>query len=464
MNKPIKTSWQSRTRDEVQALCMQHNFWTWSAQAEVDPLPVERAQGVFLYDFDGQAYLDFNASVMCVNLGHGDGRVIDAIAEQARTLAFAGPHTATRVRAELGRKLAGLTPPGLDRFLFTLGGADAIENAIKLARGHSGRAKILAGYNSYHGATHGALAVTGDSRRLAWEPFLMPGVVHFHTPYPYRSIFPAHRQDSDPARVASDYLDYLEQVVKSEGPSTIAAILLETVVGTNGVLVPPDGYLQGVQELCRRHGILLICDEVMAGFGRTGTWFAVEHWNVVPDLMVMAKGLTSGYAPLGALAMTDEVARSFDHRTYQGGLTFNGHPISLAAAIANLEALEQDGCIDHAHALEPVLLEELESLKSHCEIVGDVRGIGLFGAIELVEDRESRKPLERVPDGIPALKYVQRLARERGLFVSGRGPILLVVPPLIITPEQLREGFRKLDACLQDLQARVMDPGSVRAS
>jgi len=461
MKDELSSAWQSRPGEEVRELCLRHNFWTWSAQADVDPLPVERAAGVYLYDFEGKAYLDFNASVMCVNLGHGDARVIEAIAEQARTLAFAGPHTATRPRAELCRLLAELTPDGLDHFLFTLGGADAIENAIKIARGHSGRTKILSGYRSYHGATHGALAVTGDARRLAWEPMLMPGVVHFHTPYPYRSIFPGHAAGVEPQRVAADYLAYLEQVLQAEGPGTVAAILLETVVGTNGVLIPPEGYLQGVRQLCDRYGILLICDEVMAGFGRTGTWFAVEHWDVIPDLMVMAKGLTSGYAPLGALAMTGAVAASFNKRVYQGGLTFNGHPISLAAAIANLQAIRADSLVEQARGLQPLLLEQLERLKSEAGIVGDVRGIGLFGAIELVEDRASRRPLERTPGGIASLKLVKQLARERGLFVSGRGNILLVVPPLCITAPELEAGFDILAGCLQELEARVLDPGPV---
>jgi taurine--2-oxoglutarate transaminase len=460
MSHQTSGTWRSRPAQEVRELCMRHNFWTWSAQAEVDPLPVERAEGVYLFDFDGKAYLDFNASVMCVNLGHGDSRVINAIAEQARTLAFAGPHTATRPRAELGRKLAELTPVGLERFLFTLGGADAVENAIKLARAHTNRPKILSGYRSYHGATHGALAVTGDSRREAWEPFLMPGVVHFHNPYPYRSIFPAHRSHPAPELVAADYLDYLERTILAEGPATIAAILLETVVGTNGVLIPPDGYLQGVREICDRFGILLICDEVMSGFGRTGTWFAVQHWGVVPDLMVMAKGLTSGYAPLGALAMTDEVADTFAHRVYQGGLTFNGHPVSLAAAIANLEALEQDGLVQHASQLEAYMLKELERLQADISIVGDARGIGLFGALELVEDRDSRMPLGRMADGIAGLAYVRRFARERGLFISGRGNILLIVPPLCISQEELRSGFEILERCLLDLEARMKDPAA----
>jgi taurine--2-oxoglutarate transaminase len=457
MSDQKPADWRSRTEQEVRELCMRHNFWTWSAQAEVDPLPVERAEGVFLYDFNGKAYLDFNASVMCVNLGHGDARVIEAIAEQARALAFAGPHTATRPRAELCRRLAEITPAGLERFFFTLGGADAVENAIKLARAHTNRPKIMSGYRSYHGATHGALAVTGDARRQAWEPFLMPGAVHFHNPYPYRSIFPSHRDDPDPEVVAADYLGYLERTILAEGPATIAAVLLETVVGTNGVLVPPDGYLQGVRELCDRFGILLICDEVMSGFGRTGTWFAAQHWGVVPDMMVMAKGLTSGYAPLGALAMTEQVASTFNHRVYQGGLTFNGHPISLAAAIANLGAIEQDGLVQHASKLEAYMLQELERLRSSIDIVGDVRGIGLFGGLELVEDRESRVPLGQLPDGIGGLAYVRHLARERGLFITGRGNILLIVPPLCISQAELQTGFELLESCLHDLEARMLD-------
>ena len=284
---------------DILPLSLEHNFWTWSAQGKVSPIPVKSAKGVYFWDVDGKRYLDLNSMVMCVNIGHGDERVIEAMVQQARELPFAGPGMATRPRALLGKLLAEITPPGLTRFLYTLGGADANENAIKLARGYTGRFKILARYRSYHGATYGAMAATGDPRRVAWEPTAMPGVVHFLDPYRYRSTFHRGRKDVSEAEFAQDYLNHLEEIIQFEGPATIAAILIETVTGTNGVIIPPAGYLQGVRRLCDRYGILLIADEVMSGFGRTGKWFAVDHWDVAPDMLTMAKGLTSGYAPLG---------------------------------------------------------------------------------------------------------------------------------------------------------------------
>ncbi|MHB1482253.1 MAG: aminotransferase class III-fold pyridoxal phosphate-dependent enzyme, partial [Bellilinea sp.] len=334
--------------NEILPLSLEHNFWTWSAQAKVNPIPVTRAKGVYFWDVDGKRYLDFNSMVMCVNIGHGDERVIEAMVQQLRELPFAGPQMATRARAELGQLLAGITPPGLTKFLYTLGGSDANENAVKLARGFTGKHKILTRYRSYHGATYGAISLTGDPRRTAWEPSVMPGVVHFLDPYRYRSTFHRGNPDVSEAEFARDYLNHLEEIIQFENPETIAGILIETVTGTNGVIIPPDGYLQGVREICDRYGILMIADEVMSGFGRTGEWFAVNHWNVVPDIMTMAKGLTSAYAPLGAVAMKPEIAVSFNERVYEGGLTFNGHPVSLAAAIANIQVMKSDHLIENA--------------------------------------------------------------------------------------------------------------------
>ena len=307
---------------EILPLSLEHSFWTWSAQGKLAPIPVKSAKGVYFWDVDGKRYLDFNAMTMCVNIGHGDERVIEAIVEQARALPYAGPPMASKPRALLGKLLAEITPGNLDKFLFTLGGADANENAVKLARAYTGRHKILARYRSYHGASAGAMALTGDPRRLAWEPLLMPGVVHFLDPYRYRSTFHRANPDISEAEFSQDYLNHLEEIIQYEGPETIAAVLLETVTGTNGVIIPPQGYLQGVRALCDQYGLLLIADEVMSGFGRTGKWFAVEHWNVVPDLMTMAKGLTSAYAPLGAVAMKPEIHAFFNERVYQGGLTY----------------------------------------------------------------------------------------------------------------------------------------------
>ncbi len=437
------------TDSELVPLCLEHNFWTWAAQAQVEPIPIRHAKGVYFWDIHGKRYLDFNSMVMCVNIGHGDERVIEAIVRQARELPFAGPHMATRPRARLGQLLAEITPPGLTKFLYTLGGADANENAIKLARGYTGRWKILARYRSYHGATYGAIAATGDPRRLAWEPLTMPGVVHFLDPYRYRSTFHRTQPDLPEDEFTQDYLNHLEEVIQYEGPHTIAAILIETVTGTNGVIIPPQGYLQGVRALCDRYGILLICDEVMSGFGRTGAWFAVDHYGVVPDLMTMAKGLTSGYAPLGAVAMKPEIAAFYNERVYQGGLTYNGHPISLAAAIATIEVMKEDHLVERARATGEVLAEMLAELMDRHPSVGEVRSIGLFGAIELVRNRQTREPLAPYNGTSPEMTALRRFLLKRGLFLYTHWNVILIIPPLIITPEQLAEGFAILDEGLQ---------------
>ncbi len=290
--------------DEILPLSKKHVFWTWSAQAKVTPIPLDHAEGVYFWDTSGKRYLDFNSMTMCVNIGHGNQRVIEAMVNQARELPYAAPGMATRVRAVASRMVAEVTPGGaLTKVLFTLGGADANENAVKLARGYTGRFKVLTRYRSYHGATAGAMALTGDPRRVAWEPGLMPGVVHFLDPYRYRSTFHRTNPDISDAEFCQDYLNHLEEIIRYEGPETIAAILIESVTGTNGIIIPPDGYIQGVRSLCDRFGIVMIADEVMSGFGRTGKWFAVDNWGVIPDIMTMAKGLTSAYAPLGAVAM-----------------------------------------------------------------------------------------------------------------------------------------------------------------
>ncbi len=431
--------------EEIAPLALRHNFWTWSAQAEVDPIPVVRAEGVHFWDAAGKRYLDFNSMMMCSNIGHGNGRVIEAIVEQARQLAFAAPGMATKPRAILGRMLSEITPQGLDRFLYTLGGAEAVENAIKLARAATGKHKVLARYRSYHGATHGAMAATGDPRRWAWEPLLMPGVVHFFDPYRYRSALHRGRPDVDEASFCQDYLNQLEETIRLEGSETIAAILLETVTGTNGVIIPPQGYLQGVRTLCDRHQILLICDEVMSGFGRTGAWFAVDHWGVKPDLMTMAKGLTSAYAPLGAVAMTSAVASTFDHRVYQGGLTFNGHPISLAAAIANIQVMRELDLVARSQATGKVLASHLRELGEDHPSVGDVRSIGLFAAVELVRNRETRQPMAPFNGTSPEMAALRRFLLDRGLYVYIHWNMVLIVPPLIITEAELAEGIAILN-------------------
>src|SRR5215510_14406116 len=323
----MTTTTDSLTGEQIVELCRRHTLFEWSAQAAVDPIPVDHSKGIYFWTPEGKRFIDFNSQLMCVNIGHGDERVINAIKDQADKLAYANPFMATEVRGRLSAKLAELTPGDIDVFFFTNGGAEANENAIRLARLYSGRHKIGARYRSYHGATAGSMTLTGDPRRWAAEPG-MPGVVHVLDPY--HGI--GRGWDS-----AEQSLAMLEEVIQLEGPHTIAAFILESVTGTNGVLVPPDGYMQGVRELCTKHGILMICDEVMAGFGRTGEWFAIDHWKVVPDIITMAKGLTSAYVQLGAVGMRRSIADQFKDRVFYGGLTYNSHPLACAAALAAIQ-------------------------------------------------------------------------------------------------------------------------------
>jgi len=440
---------------EILSLSLEHNFWTWSAQAKVNPIPVKRAEGAFFWDVDGKRYLDFNSMVMCVNIGHGDQRVIDAIVKQARELSFAGPQMATRPRAELGKLLTEITPPGLSKFLYTMGGADANENAVKLARGYTGRHKILTRYRSYHGATYGAISLTGDPRRTAWEPNTMPGVVHFLDPYRYRSTFHRNNPAISEEEFTQDYLNHLEEIILYEQPSTIAALLLEPVTGTNGVIIPPQGYLQGVREICNRYGIVMICDEVMSGFGRTGAWFAVDHWGVTPDILTMAKGITSAYAPLGAVAMKPEIAAAFNEKTYEGGLTFNGHPLSLAAAIANIKVIQEDHLIERAKRMGWRMAEMLAKLGDRHPSVGDVRSIGLFGVIELVRNRKTKEPMAPFNGSSPEMVAFRKHVLEHGVFLYTHWHTVLLLPPLIIREEQLAEGFAVIEQALEITDAVV---------
>jgi adenosylmethionine-8-amino-7-oxononanoate aminotransferase len=433
---------------DILPVALEHNFWTWSAQAKVVPIPVTRAKGVYFWDVDGKRYLDFNSMTMCVNIGHGDKRVINAIIEQAKALPYAAPGMATKPRALLGKLLSEITPGNLDHFMFTLGGADANENAVKLARGYTGKHKILSRYRSYHGASAGAMALTGDPRRNPWEPNLMPGVIHFLDPYRYRSTFHRTNPDISETEFTQDYLNHLEEIIHYEDPGTIAAILVESVTGTNGIIIPPLGYLQGVRALCDKYHILMIADEVMSGFGRTGKWFAVDHWDVVPDLMTMAKGLTSAYAPLGAVAMKPEIAAAYNDVVYQGGLTYTAHPISLAAAIANIKVLQDDHLIEHADAMGPVLHRLLADLGEQHPSVGEVRNIGLFGIIELVRDRKTKEPMTPWNASSPEMAALRKALLENGLFIYSHWHTLLIIPPLIITEAQLAEGFSIIDKAL----------------
>jgi taurine---2-oxoglutarate transaminase len=382
---------------------------------------------------------------MSVNIGHGDKRVADAIAEQAQKLAFAAPQFATEVRGRLGQLLSELTPGDLDTFFFTLGGAEANENALRMARIVTGRQKVIARYRSYHGATAGSISVTGDPRRWASEP-AVPGVI--------RVLDPQRYPGGDPEPL-DEHLAYLDEVINYEGPSSIAAFILETVVGTNGILIPPDGYLQGVRELCDRYGILLLADEVMAGFGRTGRWFAVDHWNVVPDLLTMAKGLTSSYLPLGAVAMTDRIAEHFAERTYFGGLTYSAHPVSCAAAIAAINVLRDDDLVGNAARLGPIMAELHAGLRERHPSVGATRSIGLFGIVELLRNRQTREPMAPFNGSSPEMTALDVRFKADGLYTMQHWDSFFTNPPLCITEEQLREAFEIIDGALEVTDAAI---------
>jgi taurine---2-oxoglutarate transaminase len=441
------TNVQMLSDAEVVELCRRHTLFEWSAQASVEPVPMARAKGVYFWTPDGKRYLDFNSQLMCVNAGHGDDRIVDAIQQQAATMAYANPFMATEVRGRLGAKLAQIAPGDIDVFFFTNGGADANENAIKIARAFTGRHKILARYRSYHGGTQGAIALTGDPRRWSTEPG-MPGVVHVLDPYHGM----ARGWDTAAASLAM-----LEEIVQLEGPQTIAAFFLETVSGTNGVLVPPDGYLQGVRELCSKHGILMVCDEVMAGFGRTGEWFAVDHWKVVPDLITMAKGLTSAYVPLGAVGMRRHIAEHFRDKVFQSGLTYNSHPLACAAALATIRVYEEDGLIANAKRLGPLLEQLLDDLADKHPSVGVHRSIGLFGIVELVKDRKTREPLAPFGQTSAATRRFSALLREEGLYTFVRWHTFFTNPPLCVTEDQMREGFAMIDRALTRLEAEKIE-------
>ena len=425
--------------EEIVALTRKHSLYEWSAQSKVDPIPVARAKGIHFWTPEGKRFIDFNSQLMSVNIGHGDERVVRAIQEQVATLAFANPFMATEPRARLGAKLAEITPGDIDVFFFTNAGAEANENAVKLARQFTGRHKVLARYRSYHGGTAGAISLTGDPRRWAAEPG-MAGVVHVLDPY-----HGIQRGWDD----VSTALANLEETIQLEGPQTIAAFILETVTGTNGVLVPPDGYLQGVRELCTKHGILMICDEVMAGFGRTGEWFAVDHWKVVPDLLTMAKGLTSSYVPLGAVGMRRHIAEHFKDKVFYGGLTYNSHPVGCAAALATIRVYEEDRLVERARAMGVVMKELMAGLAARHPSVGAARSIGLFGLVELVRDARTREPLAPFNGTSEEMQALARFFRQEGLYTMVRWNTFFTNPPLTITEPELREAFGIIDRGLE---------------
>jgi taurine--2-oxoglutarate transaminase len=422
---------------EIVAMNKEYTFFSWSAQGALNPIPVTRAEGVYFWDADGKRYLDFASQLVNQNVGHQHPKVVKAIQDQAAKLTFVSPSAATEPRGLLGKKLAEITPGDLKKTFFALGGAEANENAIKIARMYTGRHKIMARYRSYHGATHGAIALTGDYRRWAAEP-AMPGVVRILDPYCYRCPF-----GWTPETCHRECIKHVEEVIQHEGPEEIAGLILEGVTGTNGLIIPPDDYWPHMREICDKYGILLISDEVMSGWGRTGEWFAVDNWDVTPDIITTAKGITSGYVPLGAVIVREKIAKYFDDHVLFAGLTYNGHALACAAALATIEAYEEEHIFENAKTVGKHLGERLEDLKKKHPSIGDARYIGLFTALEFVKNRETKEALDPTP--------LKTFLIQNGVYVFTFKNIMFIVPPLTITKEQLDEGLNLMDEGLAEL-------------
>ena len=433
--------------ERIRALDKAHVFHSWSAQAKITPMDVAGSSGSYFWDYSGKRYLDFASQLVNMNIGHQHPKLVAAIQEQAGKLAVIAPGFAEVNRAEAAAAIAEVAPGDLAKVFFTNGGAEATENAMRMARVHTGRSKILTTYRSYHGATSGSMMATGEPRRWGSEPG-QTGFIHFWGPYSYRSVF----HSADVIQEGERALQHLRETVMVEGPHTIAAIMLESVVGTNGVLVPPDGYLEGVRDLCDEHGIVMIADEVMSGFGRCGEWFAIDHWGVVPDLIAFAKGVNSGYVPLGGVIISPEIAATFDERPYPGGLTYSGHPLACASAVASIRIFKEEGIIDNVRTLaDEIIGPRLKEIADKHPSVGEVRGLGFMWALDLVRDKGTREPL--VPFNASGEAATPMLEFAAACKASGLWPFTHynrthVAPPLTTTADELNEGLDLLDAAL----------------
>jgi taurine--2-oxoglutarate transaminase len=425
---------------EVFATDRAHVFHSWSAQSQISPLPVAGGEGSYFWDFDGNKYLDFSGQLVFTNIGFQHPKVVKAIQDQAGLLTTVAPQHANEARGEAAKRITERAGGHFHKVFFTGGGAEAVENAIRLARLHTGRNKILSAYRSYHGNTAAAIAATGDPRR--WPNEHAQSHVHFFGPHTYRTQFWA----KDEAEECKRALEHLESVINFEGPNTIAAILIESVVGTGGVLVPPDGYLEGVRALCDKHGIKWIADEVMVGFGRTGKWFAFQNWSAQPDLIVFAKGVNSGYVPLGGVIISDEIAATFNDRVFPGGLTYSGHPLATAAAVATIDAMSEEKMVENAASMgEKVIKPLLQELMAKHKVIGEVRGRGVFWALDLVKDRATREPLAPYGGTSPAMGELVAACKKLGLMPFTNFNRMHVCPPCNVTEAELREGFAILD-------------------
>jgi len=434
-----------------------HVFHSWSAQAQISPMTILASEGSYVWDGEGRKLLDFSSQMVNTNIGHQHPKVVAAIAEQAAKICTIAPQHVNESRSEAARLIAERTPGDLDKVFFTNGGADAVEHAIRMARVHTGRRKVLSRYRSYHGGTELAINVTGDTRRFASD-FGGESVAHFDGPFLYRSSFYAETEEQESQRA----LEHLERTIVLEGPATIAAIILEAIPGTPGIMVPPPGYMAGVRELCTKYGIVMIADEVMSGFGRTGKWFAIEHGAtaagpVVPDLLTFAKGVNSGYVPLGGVAIGAEIAATFADKPYPGGLTYSGHPLATASAVATINAMAEEGMVENAATVgDEIIRPTLEEFKAKHPSVGDVRGEGVFFAIELVRDKETREPLAPYGGSSPAMNETIGALKKGGLLPFANYNRIHVVPPCNVTAEEAREGLAIIDEALNVADAHTV--------
>ena len=421
-------------------------FHSWSAQAQIAPIPVAGAQGSYFWDYDGKKYLDFSCQLVFTNIGHQHPKVVKAIQDQAAVLATIAPQHANVARNQAAKRIVELAGPKFQKVFFTNAGADAVENAIRMARLHTGKEKILTTYRSYHGNTGAAISATGDPRRFPNEYAI--GHVHFWGPYLYRTSFWATTEAEECTRA----LEHLEQTIIFEGPGTIAAIMLESIPGTAGVLVPPAGYLEGVRALCDKYGILWIADEVMSGFGRSGKWFAFQHSTATPDLIAFAKGITSGYIPLGGVIIPAAIVETFNDRVFPGGLTYSGHPIACAAAVATIDAMIEEKMVENAaHIGETILGPGLHELAKKHMVIGDIRGRGVFWSIDLVSNRESRAPLAPYGASSPAMNELVAACRQNGLMPFANFNRLQLVPPCNISEADARLGLELLDKSISEI-------------
>lgn len=423
-----------------------HVFHSWSAQGQISPMPIAGGAGSYCWDFDGKKYLDFSSQLVFTNIGFQHPKVVKAIADQAATLATIAPQQANEARSLAAKKITDHAESSLNKVFFTNGGADAVENAIRMARIHTSRHKVLSMYRSYHGNTGAAISATGDPRR--WPNEFAYGHVHFFGPYLYRSPFWAKTAAEESQRA----LEHLEQVIIFEGPKTIAAILIESIVGTNGILVPPAEYLAGVRALCDKYGIVWIADEVMAGFGRTGAWFAYQHWNQSPDLIVFAKGVNSGYVPLGGVVISDAIAATFDQRVFPGGLTYSGHPLACASAVAAIEVMEDEKIIEHAKEIgKSVIGPALNELAQKHKLIGDIRGLGVFWGMDLVTDRATKSPLAPYGGTSTAMSELVAACKKRGLLPFVHFNRMHIVPPCNVSAAEIAEGIAIIDEGLTEI-------------